>query len=379
MDNREISTSNNKTVIQGDDALFDSSIVESELENGNFLNNDLIPADNSVENGSSNHNVTNDSNNAIVIDNGDTNTTDPDQSNNNNSNNNSTIDAGEVGDNFVVVNTYQSGSERDSYQFEVTQTGTYDVELKELSANLDLSIGDSEGNIIYSSEESGNESEFIAAEFEAGNYQAYITAGEADAETSYGFTITKSSDDNSSPPDDNNSGTGEEDNTGDDSEPIIGQGDIVYRFFETDAQTQFYTTSDVERDSVRENLSNYEYQGESFIGAPDPGENDITGVVPIYRFYNISTGVHLYTASQVEKDYVSENLSNYVDEGISYYGYESQQEDSVALYRFYNQSLDAHFYTPSIEERDEFLADSAYQLDSGEDGIAYYVDSVADI
>ena len=370
MNNREeINTSNNKTVIQGDDALFDP--------NGNFINIDLIPADTSVENGSSNNNVTNDSNNTIVIDNGDTNTTDPDQSDNN-----GTIDAGEVGDNFVLVNTYESGSEQDSYQFEVTQTGTYDVELGELSANLDLSIGDREGNIIYSSEESGTESEFIAAEFETGSYTAYITEGEANAETSYSFSITKLSDDNSSPPDNNDSESGEDnntDNTGDDNEPIIGQGDIVYRFFETEAQTQFYTTSDVERDSVRENLSNYEYEGESFIGAPNPDENDITGVVPVYRFYNLDTGVHLYTASQVEQDFVRENLSNYIDEGVSYYGYESQQEDSVPLYRFYNQSLDAHFYTPSIEEKDEFLADSAYQPEGGDDGIAFYVNPVADI
>ena len=376
MDNIELSTSNSKTVIQGDDVLFDSNTIENGLETGNFMNVELTPIDIPTENGSSSsssssNNVTEDTNTTIVIDNENTNNTDPSLSNNNN---NSTIDAGEVGDNFLLVNTYQGGSEQDSYQFEVTQTGTYEVELGELSANLDLSIGDGEGNIIYSSEESGNESESITAEFEAGNYTAYITAGAEGAETDYSFTITKSSEDNSSPPDDNNSGS-----DGGDNEPIIGEGDIVYRFFETNGQTQFYTTSDVERDSVIENLSNYEYEGESFIGAPNPNDDDITGVVAVYRFYNNDTGVHLYTASQVEQEFVTENLANYIDEGISYYGYESQQEGSVPLYRFYNQSLDAHFYTPSIEERDEFLADSAYQPEGSEDGIAFYVAPAADI
>ena len=164
--------------------------------------------------------------------------------------------------------------------------------------------------------------------------------------------------------------------TTDDNEPVIGQGDIVYRFFETSGQTQFYTTSEVERDSVIANLPNYEYEGESFIGAPNPGNNDVAGVTPVYRLFNTSTGVHLYTASEVERDFVVENLSNYVPEGISYYGYESQQDGTVPLYRFYNQNLDAHFYTPSIEERDEFIASPEYQPEGSESGIAFYVQPV---
>ena len=160
------------------------------------------------------------------------------------------------------------------------------------------------------------------------------------------------------------------------NEPVPGEGDTVYRFFETNGQTQFYTTSEVERDSVIANLPNYEYEDESFIGAPDPGVNDITGVTPVYRLFNTSTGVHLYTASEVERDLVVENLSNYISEGISYYGYESQQEGTVPLYRFYNQSLDAHFYTPSATERDEFIASPEYQPEGSESGIAFYVQPV---
>ncbi|MGL5075557.1 MAG: hypothetical protein ACRDBG_06900, partial [Waterburya sp.] len=54
-------------------------------------------------------------------------------------------------------------------------------------------------------------------------------------------------------------------------------------------------------------------------------------------------------------------------------------EGTVPLYRLYNTELDAHFYTPSAEEKDAFLADSNYQLEGGEDGVAFYVQPVDDI
>ncbi|MCC0175409.1 hypothetical protein I4641_00240 [Waterburya agarophytonicola K14] len=272
-----------------------------------------------------------------------------------------------IENNFVIVNTYERGSEEDSYQFEIAQSGTYDVELTNLEANLDLSIADREGNTLYSSAESGNQAEFIAADFAPGSYTASIT-GEGDVETSYSFSITKTSSDGGS-----DSGGNE---TEGDRDSLLGEGDLVYRFRETEAGTQFYTTSEVERDSIIDNLPNYQFEGESFIGAPNSAENDITGVLPVYRFFNTSTGVHLYTASEIERDAVTANLPNYTPEGISYYGYESQVEGSTALYRFYNPGLDAHFYTPSIAERDQFLASAEYQPEGGEDGIAYYVQPI---
>ena len=276
-----------------------------------------------------------------------------------------TIDVGIVRDNFAAVNTYELGSERDVYQFEIADAAAYDIELNDLEANLNLSIKNSAGNTIYSSSAPGNEAEFIDADLQSGIYTAVIT-GQGEAETDYKLTITKTED----------IGT---DTEQDDSEPILSQGDTVYRFLETEARTQFYTTSEVERDSIIENLDNYEYEGESFVGAPNPEDNDITGIVSVYRFFNTSTGVHLYTSSAVEQDFVRENLSNYVSEGISYYGYESQIEDSIGLYRFYNSDLDAHFYTPSLTERDEFLADPAYTLEGDENGIVYYIQSTTEI
>lgn len=275
--------------------------------------------------------------------------------------NNDTVNTGIVENNFAVVDTYDGGDQPDTYQFEIGQAGTYELELSNLEANLDLFIRDSDGNILYSATASGTESELIRAELASGSYIASIS-GEADVTSDYSFTISQ---------------TSTEDET--DGEPILNQGDTVYRFLETEAQTQFYTTSEEERDTILEDLPQYQYQGESFVGAPNPDATEITGVIPVYRFFNTNTGVHLYTTSEEEQDFITENLPHYDSEGISYYGYESEVEGSVPLYRFYNASLDAHFYTPSTAERDEFLADTSYQLEGEEEGIAYYVNPVGDI
>ncbi|MGB5712855.1 MAG: hypothetical protein WBM44_18340, partial [Waterburya sp.] len=48
-------------------------------------------------------------------------------------------------------------------------------------------------------------------------------------------------------------------------------------------------------------------------------QEGIGSTIPIHRFYEPSLGVHFYTPSEEEKDFVEENLSNYDYEGIAYY------------------------------------------------------------
>ncbi|MGL4882891.1 MAG: hypothetical protein ACRC8K_17800, partial [Waterburya sp.] len=45
------------------------------------------------------------------------------------------------------------------------------------------------------------------------------------------------------------------------------------------------------------------------------------GTIPIYRFFNTETGTHFYTPSVAEKDNVENNLLNYKSEGIAYYAF----------------------------------------------------------
>ena len=157
------------------------------------------------------------------------------------------------------------------------------------------------------------------------------------------------------------------------SDPIAN-GSTVYRFFNPSVGVHFYTPSETERDFVQNELDNYEFEGPSYVGAPHD-EDLLTGARPVYRFFNTSTGVHLYTIAEAERDAIIANLPNYNYEGITYYGYEEQREGTIPLYRFYNPVIDAHFYTPSEAERDSILENLPdYTLEGvDESGVTYYV------
>lgn len=157
------------------------------------------------------------------------------------------------------------------------------------------------------------------------------------------------------------------------TERELGSDSTVFRLFRTDIGVHFYTTSTAERDFITSNLDNYIYEGESFRSAT-PTADPLTGIKPVYRFLNSDTGTHFYTMSEVERDIISNNLTNYNFEGIAYYGYESDHPGATPLYRFYNSTTDTHFYTPSFVEKDSVLANLPnYQLESN-DGIAFYVE-----
>ena len=155
-------------------------------------------------------------------------------------------------------------------------------------------------------------------------------------------------------------------------------GSTVYRFFRPDVGVHFYTASEAERDSIINNLAQYSYEGESYLAASETAD-PLTGARPVYRFFNNSTGAHLYTMSEAERDSISGSLPNYTYEGVAYYGYESDRPGATPLYRFYNPVIDAHFYTPSALERDSILATLPdYRLESG-DGIAFYVEPIGQL
>ena len=150
---------------------------------------------------------------------------------------------------------------------------------------------------------------------------------------------------------------------------IVDSGDItVYRFYDGSKGVHFYTVDVVERDYVLNNLDNYDFEGESY-STVDPITGE--GAEEVYRFFNPTTGVHLYTTSEVERDSVRENLDNFTYEGVKFYAHETEAEGSMPVYRFYEPTLGVHFYTPNELEKDsvmENLDNYTYE------GIAYYAD-----
>lgn len=138
----------------------------------------------------------------------------------------------------------------------------------------------------------------------------------------------------------------------------------VYRFFNPAVGVHFYTSSEAERESIEQNLPNYELEGASY-RTTDP----TTGAQEVYRFFNSETGVHLYTTNEQERDSIIANLPNFAFEGVQFYAYETEVEGSIPVYRFYEPTLGVHFYTPNEAERDSVQANlTNYTYE----GIAYY-------
>ena len=154
-------------------------------------------------------------------------------------------------------------------------------------------------------------------------------------------------------------------------------GESVYHFVREDLGLNFYTTSTFEKEYIANNVERYIYQGEAFQSAS--ADDLLTGAKPIYRFVNSSTSAHLYTMFEEERDYIENNLANYKSEGIAYYGYEEQKAGTIPLYRLYNTDTDLHFYTSSVDEKNEVLASSNNFRLEADNGIAFYVEALADI
>ena len=143
----------------------------------------------------------------------------------------------------------------------------------------------------------------------------------------------------------------------------------VYRFFNLATGTHFYSASPVERNHVINNHDSYNYEGASFKSA-EAANSDTAGV---HRFFNTQSGTHFFTQSELEKENVIATLPHYTYENIEYQAYTSQVDDSIALYRFFNTLIGSHFFTPSEAERDSVIENlPVYNYE----GIAYYVDAI---
>lgn len=141
----------------------------------------------------------------------------------------------------------------------------------------------------------------------------------------------------------------------------------VYRFFNIQTGTHFYTSSAAERDQVIATLARYRFEGIGFYAytSPQPGTS------AVFRFYNLRTGTHFYTVSEPERDHVREALSStFAYEGPAWYAATTAHVSNTAIYRFYNASTGAHFYTASAQERADV---NARFRQFGDEGVGYYV------
>lgn len=139
----------------------------------------------------------------------------------------------------------------------------------------------------------------------------------------------------------------------------------VYRFYNSQTASHFFTTSVAERNSVIENLAGFSYEGNAFDSNASAGNG-----TAVYRFLNTANNVHFYTANAGEAEGLRQNAS-FRDEGISYYASSDGANGGTALYRFFNTLNGSHFYTVSSAERDNIIGTLGHY---NYEGIAFFVD-----
>ncbi len=90
----------------------------------------------------------------------------------------------------------------------------------------------------------------------------------------------------------------------------------VFRFSTETTGAHFYTASAAERDQIIRTLSNFSYEGSAYKAytSSEGGAHE-----ELYRFFNKQSGSHFYTTSEAERDSIIANLPNYSFEGIAYY------------------------------------------------------------
>jgi VCBS repeat-containing protein len=141
-------------------------------------------------------------------------------------------------------------------------------------------------------------------------------------------------------------------------DPLINP---VYRFFNTVAGGHFFTTSETERNFVLNNLPQYVFEGIGFNASIVDGPD----LVPIYRFFNTVAGGHFFTASETERNFVLNNLPQFIDEGIGFYAFGADANLGADVFRFFNTVAGGHFFTTSTSERDFVLNNLPQYNDEG--------------
>jgi hypothetical protein len=124
----------------------------------------------------------------------------------------------------------------------------------------------------------------------------------------------------------------------------------IYRFYNIKTGTHFYTASEAERYLVAfRQGATYRFEGAAMVfDSTNPANSQ-----PLYRFYNLRTGTHFYTASETEKANVLATMaSTYRYDGPAY---NVSMSAGMAVYRFYNVRTGTHFYTSSVAERDNTI------------------------
>ena len=141
----------------------------------------------------------------------------------------------------------------------------------------------------------------------------------------------------------------------------------LFRFFNRSTGAHFFTTSASERDHIVALMSPpFSLDGEAFSVA----SGFSPGLSPVHRFHDTQTGVHFYTISDSERAHVVATMPQFNYEGVAYHASLVGGQGLAPVYRFFAPSKGLHFYTASEAEKDNIIARLGDQYVF--EGVGYY-------
>lgn len=133
---------------------------------------------------------------------------------------------------------------------------------------------------------------------------------------------------------------------------IYGSNDItridVFRFYNPTVGGHLYTADVEEKNTVDENI-NFISEGTGF-SALSRLDEEIDNSVSVYRFFNSQLGSHFFTTSEIEKSHV-ESLDNFIFEGTGFRAFNIDTSATIPIYRFFNKISGGHFFTANENEK----------------------------
>ncbi|MGM9428263.1 hypothetical protein [Hydrogenophaga sp. MI9] len=143
----------------------------------------------------------------------------------------------------------------------------------------------------------------------------------------------------------------------------------LYRFYNINTGAHLFTRDLTERDRTLNTLPQFRYEGAVFSAWASAD----TGLSPVYRFYNTLTGAHFFTISETEKAQIQASRPEMNLDGVAYYAAKTALAGTTGLYRFYHRQKGFHFYTTSAAERDSIIANLSATYNY--EGVGYYVNA----
>lgn len=143
----------------------------------------------------------------------------------------------------------------------------------------------------------------------------------------------------------------------------------LYRFYNINTGAHLFTRDLTERDRTLNTLPQFRYEGAVFSAWASAD----AGLSPVYRFYNTRTGAHFFTISETEKAQIQASRPEMNLDGVAYYAAKTALAGTTGLYRFYHRQKGFHFYTTSAAERDSIIANLSTTYNY--EGVGYYVNA----